>query len=134
MARLWKKWLIGWHRLDHELLLRQLSEFQWSGLGHIDALITHSNIHPLHFTINPVCEVFHPTVIILMSAVCTAFGGRRKKNTFTKQDTQSQSVAFNSWILTMGIIIFSKYRHNNVQGHNYNHVGTTQVTGAGDWL
>lgn len=70
-----------------------------------------------------------------MSAVCTAFGeggGRKlKKKDFTERDTQSQSVAFNSWILTMGIIIFSKYRHNNVQGHNYNHVGTTQATGAG---
>lgn len=67
-----------------------------------------------------------------MLAVCSTFRGQQKiQEDFTEQDTQSQSVAFNSWIITMGIIILSKHRHNNVQVHNHNHVGTTQVTEVG---
>lgn len=45
------------------------------------------------------------------SAICTFFEGKTgKKKTFLreKNDTLSQSVAFNSWVITMGVIIFSK--------------------------
>lgn len=41
------------------------------------------------------------------------FQGAKRKDS-TKQETQLQSVAFNSWVLSTGVIIFSKYRHNNV--------------------
>lgn len=77
-------------------------------------------------------EVFHPAVIILNVGCLYYFQGATETKHFTEQDTQSQSVAFNSWIMTTGIIIFSKYRHNNVQVHKYNHVGTQiQLRGVG---
>lgn len=116
-----KKWLIGWRRVT-KLLLRQLSV----NFNDRDTLVT--TVFIVTFTINPVCEVLHPAGIVLNVGSLYDFQGATGNQKTTNPVTVSsiQLMGYDH-----GCHYLLKYRHDNVQVDNYNHVGTTQVTGVG---
>lgn len=85
-----------------------------------DVMAQNSTSYYRTLTINPVRE-------LLQRMLLWSLRPRAARTTFT--EAQLQSVAFDSRILSAGVIISSKHRRNNIQVQYYNHVGTTQVTG-----
>lgn len=123
MAQDFKKWQKGWHKGARALIKTALNAFHWSGPGMGGLMSTSQQ----HLSYNQPCVsasilLPHPE----MPAVWVTIGAGNEMEV-----TESPSVALDSWSVAMGVIFFSKYRHNNVYVHNCNHVGTTQVTGVG---
>lgn len=64
----------------------------------------HSNYSFLHLQ----STLYMRSNILLRLSFSKSFRGHYKRKDSTEQDTQSQSVAFNSWIITTSVIIFSE--------------------------